>query len=208
MKREIFIKSLLSLLMAIDNGAAEFAEPLPVEVEKGIMQAVVGFGGEILDDLHYILNTIDSSSQTDSVHIVDVLGAIGNPSSVPCLINFHRHNASFMSGMAAVQALKKIAVEESYIYLAHLLTQYVSGNDLFNSPSEIPIATEALGEWGDQRAVSILEQAATINNPNRMPEMAVRQLAKYPTAHPFLRDLAESNKSLRTVINDAIQKST
>src|SRR3954454_7501823 len=129
MEREKFIKSLLSLLMAIDRGAAEFTEPLPIEVEIGVVQAVVGFGGEILDDLHYILNNIDSSSQTDLVHLVDVLGAIGNLSSVPYLINFHKHNASFMSGMAAVQALKKIAIEESYVYLADLLTQYVSGND-------------------------------------------------------------------------------
>jgi hypothetical protein len=207
MNREKFIKSLLSLMVAIERGTAEFTEPLPIDVEKGVMQAVIGFGEEILGDLHYILNNIDSSSQTDLVHVVDVLGEIGNPSSVPYLINFHKHNASFMSGMAAVQALKKIAVEESYVYLANLLTQYVSGKDLFNSPSEIPVATESLGEWGDQRAVPVLEQATAISNPNRMPETAIRQLAKYPTGHPFLHDLAERNRSLSEFINDAIQKS-
>lgn len=204
MARKELIVQLVKILVETDKGMSEFIEPLPGDVVKGVVLAIVSFGEEALPELHQAL--VDSWSSIDLVHLVDVLGTIGSASSVPYLIEFHSQYGSFMSGTASVQALKMIGVEDAYLYLGNLLTQYVAGKQVFNTGAEIPIACEALGEWNDARAVPFLEQAVTIHDPNRMPETAFRELVKYPTAHAFLRNLAQSDSSLRKMIEMAFQE--
>jgi HEAT repeat protein len=204
MGREKFIKDLVELLVRIDKGMLEFDEPLPSAVEAAITQAVIAFGEEALPELHTHL--ADSSPDIDFVQLVDVIGDIGSPTSIPYLINKHQ-NASFMSGAAAIQALRKIGTDESYLYFGDLLAKRASGDVyVINSGVEIQIACQALGEWGDERAIPFLERATAIYDPNSMPETAIRALAKYPKAHPFLRELAKRKISLKKLIDEIFQE--
>lgn len=204
MGRKEFIDDLIGLLIQIDKGMAEFTDPLPVDAEKGVMQAVTSFGEEVLPQLHRTFTAL--WSQIDFVHLIDILGAIGSASSVPYLIEFHSQHASFVSGTAAVQAMRSIGTEEVYMYFSNLIVRHTSGENVFNTGAEIPIVCEALGEWDDDRAVSFLEMATTIHNPNRMPEMAIRQLVKYQTGRGFLHQLAEKESSLKPLIDMIIRE--
>lgn len=204
MGREEFIDDLIGLLVRIDRGMEEFTEPLPVDAEKGVMQAIISFGEEILPQLHSTFKTL--WSQTDAVHLIDILGVIGNPSSIPYLIEFHSQYASFLGGIVAVRAMKNIGTEEVYTYFGSLIVRHKSGENIFNSGAEIPIVCEALGDWNDERAVSFLEMATTIHNPNHMPETAIRQLIKYPGTHEFLNQLAEREVSLKPLIDKIIHE--
>lgn len=206
MGRKDFIDDLIRLLIRMERGMAEFPdEPLPADAEKGIVQALISFGEEILPQLHNTLNVL-WSQQVDCVYVVDILGVIGHASSVPYLIELHSKYASFMSGMAAVQALRNIGTEEVYLYFGNLLFRHTAGEHVFNADAEIPIVCEALGEWDDARAIPFLEKATAIHSPNRMPEIAIRQLAKYPLAHTFLHHLAENEAALKPLIDKLIHE--
>lgn len=202
MDRSDFIKELLKLLVKIDGGMVEFSEPLPQGAAEGLVSAIASFGEEALPELHRLF--ADLPPKTDFVYVIDVLGEIGSPLSAPFLIEYHSHYASYISGTAAIQALKKISTEPAYLYLGNLLIQYTSGKPAFNTGAEIPVACEALGEWNDDRAIGFLEQATRIHDPNRMPVTAIEQLAKYPQAHPFLSELAQSNPLLKVMIENAL----
>jgi hypothetical protein len=177
MERKAFIDDLIGLLIRMERRMEAFTEPLPKGVEKGVMEAIVSFGEEALPELHNKLTSLQS--QMGFIYLIDILGDIGDESSIPYLIEFHRNHTDFMGGVAAVRAMKKIGTEEVYLYLGNLLIEYLSGKNLFNTQFEITLACEALGDWNDERAIPILEQATTIHNHNLMPETAIKQLAKY-----------------------------
>ncbi len=196
-----FIRDLVTLLVRLDRGMLEFEEPLPRGVEVGIMDAVVVLGDQALAPLHDAL-TNSWSSDGGGTYLIDVLGRIGNPASVPILIEHHRNHADFMSGSAAMSALRAIKAEDGCGYMGECLVRCAEGDErAFNTGLEKTIASSALGEWRDPRAIMPLMHATRIHDRgNNMPETAICSLARYPEAHPFLRDLARREPSLQGLI--------
>ena len=200
-----FIRDLVALLVRLDRGMLEFEEPLPRGVEVGIMDAVVALGDQALAALHEAL-TSSWSSDGGGARLIAVLGRIGNPASVPILIEHHRNHANFMSGSAAMSALRAIKADDGYAYMGECLVRWTEGDKrAFNTGFEKAIASSALGEWHDPRAIMPLMHATRIHDPgNNMPETAIRSLARYPEAHPFLRDLAGREPSLHGLIEGVL----
>jgi HEAT repeat protein len=95
-----------------------------------------------------------------------VLGQLGDPTSAPILIQFHKHFSSYDSAFAAIQALRMLKTEVAYQYLGDLLTCYADGDThAIETSAELLVACRALVEWGDRRAIPLLEQALRIDDP-------------------------------------------
>lgn len=203
MGRSEFIHDLIDLLIRMDRGMMEFEEPLPRTAVESIVSAVVSFGHEVVPRLNTLL--AEEPEDMDFTYLVDALGMIGHPSSVPYIIDKHRH-ASFVSGAAALSALKTIRTDEALEYLGRVLTQYSAGDErVIESAIELVIACQALGEWGDHRAISPLKDATRIQGLQGMPDAAIQALAKYPQGHQFLHELADREPSLKGMIKHALQ---
>lgn len=203
--KQSFIHDLVDLLIRIDRGMLEFEAPLPIEAEEGIKVATAAFGEEALPLLHKVVG--EQKAENTLTSLTDVLGMIGDPTSVPYLIELHSKFADYESGLAAVQALRKIGTEDAYLYLNRQLMQYLAGEKyVFDSGIEIAVTCKALGEWRDERAIPALQQANGIRNPNGMPRTAIEQLATYPQSHAFLNELADQNDELRDMIRDCLKK--
>lgn len=201
-----FIVDLVDLLVRIEHGMSEFEEPLPWAVKRSILQAVVGFGDSAVPVLHDALVKLEHSDMAYG-YLIDALGEIGNVTSVPHLIECHKRG-SYQTSAAAMQALRKLKSEEGYEYMGKALIEWVAGNKrAFNSALEIETACAALGEWNDTRAIEPLERAVAIYHADDMPKVAIQQLVKYPQAHPFLHDLADSEPALREMITSAFEES-
>lgn len=204
MMKEEFIEELVDLLIVSDRGALEMEEPLPRQVKEYIVKAAIGFGRELLPTLHR--RFADSHWQSSSGYVLDVLGEIGDQSSVAHIIEAHKQ-AGFMSGAAALQALRKIGTRDCYEYMCDLLQDYGERNKgVFYSALKVVTVCRALGEWNDKHAVSILARAVDIRNLDGMPEAAIEALARYSSAHGFLRDLADQEPTLREMVNNALRQ--
>ncbi len=198
---------LIDLLIIVEKGMIELDVPLPREVETGIKQALVGFGEQILPQLHKAIDEL--KNEISISHILDILGSIGHSSSIPFLIDLHSNYSGFLSGTAAINALKDIGTEKGYIYLSELLNQRSLGNKkVFNSEVEMVIACKAMGDWEDPRATIALKNATEIFDPNEMPYVALKLLVKKPNGMILLEELAQKNDSLRMTIEKILVDSS
>ncbi|MBZ0099448.1 MAG: hypothetical protein K8F30_10205 [Taibaiella sp.] len=200
-----FINKLLELVLIIEGGVRTLEEPLPVAAEQSLVAAIVAFGSDALPILHSILERDiggdDNISFNNYGYIIDCIGKIKNSVSVPLLIEFHRCCTGFMTGAAALQALKSIGTEAAYQYLSDILVQYASGNvRVIESSAELHTSCQAMELWRDERAIASLKIATSIDNIYGMPDKAIQALATYPEAHPFLISLAEQNPTLKNTI--------
>jgi hypothetical protein len=202
MNRQEFIQTLVELLVTVDRGMLAFDTPLPEAVEEGVKRAIIGFGHEVIPALHTILSNI--SGDIDPRSLVEVLGNIGDPSSAPYIIDFHKNRSNFLSGLISMNALRKLRAEEGYSYISELLELQAQGDQTaFNTGAESIVACMSLGEWNDPRAIKPLMAAISIQGIQGLPEAAVNALAKYPQAHTFLKNLAIEVPSLKEVIDKA-----
>lgn len=203
-----FIKDLVALLARIDHGMLEFEEPLPDEVERGIKDAVIGFGEAALPALHQTLQE-SWSSHSDLPHVIDVLGSIAHPSSIPYLIEQHRNHSSSMSGTAAIAALRKMQAPAGYDYIGGVLIRGGEGDaTVFNTGHEAIVACAAMAEWDDPLALAALVQATNIRWPHGMPEAAIDAIARKKEGRLILLELAERDPTLRAAVGRVYAGST
>jgi HEAT repeat protein len=201
MTRLAFIKTIVKLLIQMDQGPQEFEFPLPSGVREHLIDVIAAFGDESIEVLHSTLSRLQHEGN-NPLSLIDALGIIGNPSSIPYLIDQHRNYSNFMSGEATISALRKTKNVSAYEYISKILIARSLGNyRVFNSEFEIVIACKALGEWGDDRAVEPLESALKIKNTSGMPQIAIEEIARYEKARPILENLAESEKELSDYIS-------
>jgi HEAT repeat protein len=179
MSAEAFISDLAHLLARLDRGMLEFEEPPPQLVGDGLVTALVAFGPQAVAILHTVLTEVQAES--GCLHLIDALGQIGDPTSAPILIQFHQNFSSFISALAAIQALRTLKTEVAYCYLGDVLTRYAEGDEhAIETCAELVVACQALAEWGDTRAIGPLEHALTIDDPVHDIQGAARQaLATY-----------------------------
>ncbi len=199
MNRQEFIQTLVTLLVTIDRGMSAFDTPLPEKVEESIKLALIGFGNEAIPILHENLSRF--APDVDLNSLIEVLGIIRNPSSTSYIIEFHKNHSSFLSGLVAMNALRKLRAEAGYLYMSELLLRQSAGDQTaFNTSAEIVVACKSLGEWDDPQAMKPLMEATRIRDIQGMPEAAIDALAKYPKAHNFLKNLAVEDPSLKELI--------
>ena len=183
MPTDLFIRDLTELLLRVDRGMLEFEEPPPENVATGLMQALRAFGGQAVPIIHAVLTEHWSrKGEGNEAHLVDVIAEIGDPSSVPYLIELHTHHANYLTSLAAIQALRKLRTEAAYTYLAQLLMRYADGDHrAFQTMSEARTCCLAMDEWNDPRAVAPLQAALRIeaDSVHRLQEAAEAALAQY-----------------------------
>lgn len=198
-----FIQDLVELLFRLDQGMQEFEEPPPEQVKEGVMRAVIGFGEQALPAIHK--RFAEAPSEVGPT-VLDVLGEIANPDSASYIIDFHKHHADFLSGAAAISALKKLKAGAGYSYLCDLLIRRSQGDKrAFNTNLEIVIACQALGEWKNSRAIEPLVEALRIRDTHgEMPNAAINALATYPEAQQRLLELAEREPALKEIIHQSL----
>lgn len=179
MSTEAFIYDLAHMLARLDRGMLEFEEPPPREVSNGLVAALVAFGPQAVPTLHTVLAEVQAES--DCCHLIDVLGQIGDPTSAPILIRFHKNFRSYASSLAAIQALRALNTNVAYCYLGDLLTHYAKGEaGVIETRAELLVACHALAEWGNPRAIPPLEHALTTDDPIHDIQGAARNaLATY-----------------------------
>jgi hypothetical protein len=200
MSTTAFIEDLVALLVRFDRGMLEFEEPPPEEARQGLANAVIAFADAAVPSLHAAL--VDGwSSDGVGPLLIDVLGEIGHGSSVPYLIEHHKSHADFMSGTAAMQALRKLRSNEGYEYMVEVLSRTAEGDwTAINTGHEVVVACRALAEWDDPRAIGALVQAATIRGSFGMPEAAVEALAQRAEGRRLLPDLAARDPAVRDAL--------
>jgi hypothetical protein len=205
MNRQEFIQTLVELLITIDRGMVSFETPLPEAVEEGVRTTVASFGDEVLPILHATLSNLPSD--VDPKSLIDVLGKINNPHSVPYIVEFHRNHSNFLSGLMAMNVLRKLETEQGYLYMGELLVAQAQGDQTaFNTGAEIVVACLSLSEWSNERAIPFLTEAIRIRDIQGMPEAAINALARYPQAHDFLNNLAVGDPSLKELIDKALSQ--
>jgi len=92
MSTETFAHDLAHLLARLDRGMLEFEEPPPLPVGDGLVAALVAFGPQAVPIVHTVLTEVQAES--GCLHLIDVLGQIGDPSSAAILIQFHKNFSS------------------------------------------------------------------------------------------------------------------
>lgn len=205
MSTAAIIKDLVDLLARIDRSAGELDEPLPDDTVTAIQDAVVPLGTAALPLLHERLVEEWTVPGRDPTYLIHVLGQIGSVESISYLIEHHANHSSYMSGSVAIAALRTIAADAGYEYLAMLLEHWHQGDiHAFNTEHEATIAMTALGEWGNTRAIAPLINVARESAKLRVREHAVRSLACYPEAHSLLRELGEADASMRALISSVL----
>ena len=183
MTTEAFIYDLAVLVSRLDRKMLEFADPPPSEVGKGLTQALRAFGGQAVPLIHQVLAELWSREEGGrEEHLVDVLADIGDPGSIPMVIELHAHHANYLTGLVAIQALRRFHREEAYLYMARLLTDYADGDEaVFESKEEARVSCLAMGDWGDLRAVGPLQKLLKVSTDpvHGVHEAAKTALARY-----------------------------
>ena len=195
MSREAFIRDLAQLLLRLEGGMPEFESPLPQQTKDGLLTAVVAFGDE---SVPILLERFTASFATISHgYIIDALKRIGNPAAVPALIAFHQHYGNYDSRAGAMSALRVLGTEQAYLYMGETLTRYALGNPrVVDSTLELVIASHALGEWGDHRAIAPLMAAAQIHHEAAgMPQAASRRWPTFRWRIPIWRRSPSSRRA-------------
>ena len=143
------------------------------------------------------------SKGLDSIlSLIDVLSLIGNPKSVPILIDLHQNYAGDLEGIAITNALKSIGTEQGYEYLAGVIKKYVNGDyEVINSRHELYIACLALKEWRNEKALEPLIQALKIEYVNLLPQTAIEALATYTKGQEYLKNNIENLQAYQKIIN-------
>lgn len=198
-----FMRTLTDLLLLVEQGMIAFEEPLPREVVQGIIDASAGFKADILPFLHDILEKdADGSIQlVNRGYIIDVIGKIADDASTSYLIRFHQNSSNYATSAAILAALRRIASNDSYGYLASILQQYIDGEKyIIQSSLDIHIACNAMQDWKSNKALKILKLAVAIEDVDRMPEKALRAIATFPGTTLFLKKMAEENPELNRLI--------
>ena len=200
-----FIQDLVELLFRLDRGMLEFDAPPPEQAKEGISRAVNAFGEQAPPALHQRFAELPAE---DGPVVLDVLGEIASADSAPYIIDFHKHYADFLSGAAAISALRKLKADTGYAYLRNLLIRISRGDKkAFNTKLEFIIACQALAEWQNSVAVEPLKEAIhVVEAQGGAPEAVVQALARYPQKHQFLQTLGISKPSLQAMISQTLSQ--
>lgn len=191
-----FIDDIVDLIIRMERGNPG---SLPDGVGMHLVDAIAAFGNDALPVLHKRLS--NHLGEITEGYILKALGEIGNPSSAPYLIEYHQAYSTPITAPYAIEALKNTGAEDGYLYLAHLLLAYASGNtDVVETPLELLLAADALGDWGKERAVHPLKSALRVQEVAELPERAAKALAQYPQQHSYLREVAASYTALQVVV--------
>jgi hypothetical protein len=204
-QRKTILKNLVDMVVQIGQALArgeEFPQQVPEAIEL-LKQALVELGNEIIPVLK------DKYLETGDLLLLEVIGEMREPQSLDFLIHAYRHS-DFMTGMAALIAIRKLRISQGYEHINDLLLSIMNQKDdlVVLSTNEIMMMCTILGEWNDSRAVETLKRAIEINEPPGMPKAAIEGLANYREAHQYLRNLAIEEKSLSKIIHDALNKNS
>lgn len=186
MTTEAFIYDLAVLVARLDSKMLEFADPPPPAVGEGMTQALRAFGEQAVPIIHEVLAELWSRGEGGrEEHLVEILGDIGDPSSISVVIEVQAHHANYLTGLVAIQSLRRFRQEEAYVYLAQSLTEYADGEDsVFETNEEARVCCLAMGEWGDLRAVAPLQKVLNMraDASHAIHDAAKIALARYHDA--------------------------
>lgn len=202
-----YLHELIKLMIVIEKGMNGLDEPISFATQRGLCDAIIGFGNEALQAIYLAFEELDYSFASGC--LPDILGAIGDESSIPYLITAHKQG-TFLSGTAALQALRKLAYRLNsdfiYTYLGDLLLEAAQGNQkVFNSTVEIIEACKAMDEWNNSRGLDVLKETLKIRYSHNMPQFAIAILARRPEAQEYLTRLAEQDEDLSKIIKQEYQ---
>jgi hypothetical protein len=185
MKKQELILDLIRYLSLIDAGMQGFDEPINELITDNLVNALVGFGDEVIPFVH---DEIEANKVRSFNHLIKVLEGLRHPTSIPILIDIHANYASYISGVACIVALREIGTDDCYLYLADVLNRCADGNiRVVNSGLELEIICKALGKWQDERALPSLKKAIKISDfGDRIPKAAIEALLLYPEGIKFL----------------------
>lgn len=189
---DTFIEKVVDLLVIVDSGMQGLAEPLPENATKHLRYAIAAFGEQALPALH---SRIGNSG---GHFLIDVLGDIGHQSSIPYLIEAYK-TSSFISGAAALIALRKIGGEPSYQYLLFLLKNVLEGNhQVVNTVLEIELSCLAMGDWASPEALLILKRILESEESVKVKKSAVEALSQSDEGAALLKELSRSGSDKLT----------
>lgn len=198
------IEQLVDLLFLIDQGMEGLDEPVPDKVAEGLLQSVIGFEEKAIPLIQSRLENINWRSGFG--YVFDAIGAISQPSSVFHLVQGYKHG-NFMSGAAALEALRKIGTDDAYAFLSSLLSEWMDGNkNIVFSALDLGIICSALAEWQVPEALSLLERAVYIRDMEGMPQAAIESLAQYSEGRAFLKELSKQEPELEPLIIDVLRE--
>lgn len=203
-----YLHELVKLVVVIEKGMNGLDEPVSSATEKGLCDAIIGFGSEALQAIHLAFEALDYGFAAGC--LPDILGVIGDESSIPYLITAHKQG-DFLSGTAALQALRKLAYRLNsdfiYTYLADLLVEAAQGNPkVFNSTVEIIEACKAMDAWNNSRGLDVLKESLKIRYTHDMPRFAIAILVRRPEAQEYLTRLADEDADLSNLIRQEYHK--
>lgn len=176
--RSDVLQELIRLLMISEGGMTSLEEPLPQAVGQSLIKAVASFGNEALPMLHKTL--VEQGTKITWGYFIDALAEVGSVESASYIIQFHRDHSSFMTGAAAMIALRKIKAPLGYEYMHDLLIKKSQGDKMtFNTGLEVVTACKAMAEWDNPKALDALNQATQITDMHGMPEAAIQALSNH-----------------------------
>lgn len=189
--KEILIRNLVTSLLIADKGMSAFAEPLPEGIKEHLIKAVASFGSDALLEIHSTINNLKGTRSI--ISLIDILGLINDPSSMPILIDIHKNYSGDFEGIATIVAMKSIKHETGYLYFSEIISKYANGDfRAINNRTEIDLICEALGEWQDEQAIRTLKTALNIKHLSSMPHTAIIALAKHDSGKVHLSQIKGS----------------